>query len=155
MAGFEVITYGRFWVIAEGYAAAAHSCRPACPCDLPSVRTYVLRTEHPPPHPEARSTSLQPSPAPPRPDALGSSPRRSVPLRPETSRRSLRLRPSLAPSQVLQRSHSSCLYQPTTAKLKLNVRKKAYVIIWIQESYNKVVTIPWYTTSSTGSPYSW
>jgi hypothetical protein len=27
--------------------------------------------------------------------------------------------------------------------------------IWIQESYNKVVTIPWYTTSSIGYTYSW
>jgi hypothetical protein len=27
--------------------------------------------------------------------------------------------------------------------------------IWIQESYNKVVTVPWYTTSSIGSTYSW
>lgn len=27
--------------------------------------------------------------------------------------------------------------------------------IWIQESYNKVVTAPWYTTSSIGYTYSW
>jgi hypothetical protein len=27
--------------------------------------------------------------------------------------------------------------------------------IWIQESYNKVVTTPWYTTSSIGYTYSW
>ena len=27
--------------------------------------------------------------------------------------------------------------------------------IWIQESYNKVVTVPWYTTSSVGYTYSW
>ena len=27
--------------------------------------------------------------------------------------------------------------------------------IWIQESYNKVVTVPWYTTSSIGYTYSW
>ena len=27
--------------------------------------------------------------------------------------------------------------------------------IWIQESYDKVVTIPWYTTSSIGYTYSW
>jgi hypothetical protein len=27
--------------------------------------------------------------------------------------------------------------------------------IWIQESYNKVVTIPWYTTSSIGYTRSW
>ena len=27
--------------------------------------------------------------------------------------------------------------------------------IWIQESYGKVVTVPWYTTSSIGYTYSW
>ena len=27
--------------------------------------------------------------------------------------------------------------------------------IWIQESYSKVVTVPWYTTSSAGYTYSW
>jgi hypothetical protein len=27
--------------------------------------------------------------------------------------------------------------------------------VWIQESYNKVVTVPWYTTSSIGYTYSW
>jgi hypothetical protein len=27
--------------------------------------------------------------------------------------------------------------------------------IWIQESYNKVVTVPWYTTASIGYTYSW
>jgi hypothetical protein len=27
--------------------------------------------------------------------------------------------------------------------------------IWIQESYSKVVTVPWYTTSSIGYTYSW
>ncbi len=27
--------------------------------------------------------------------------------------------------------------------------------IWIQESYSKVVTLPWYTTSSAGYTYSW
>jgi hypothetical protein len=27
--------------------------------------------------------------------------------------------------------------------------------IWIQESYNKVVTVPWYTTTSVGYTYSW
>jgi hypothetical protein len=27
--------------------------------------------------------------------------------------------------------------------------------IWIQESYNKVVTVPWYTTSSVSYIYSW
>src|ERR1700686_2642531 len=27
--------------------------------------------------------------------------------------------------------------------------------IWIQESYNKVVTVPWYITSSIGYTYSW
>jgi hypothetical protein len=26
--------------------------------------------------------------------------------------------------------------------------------IWIQESYNKVVTVPWYTTTSAGYTYS-
>jgi hypothetical protein len=26
---------------------------------------------------------------------------------------------------------------------------------WIQESYNKVVTVPWYTTTSVGYTYSW
>lgn len=27
--------------------------------------------------------------------------------------------------------------------------------IWIQESYNKVVTVPWYTTASIGYTWSW
>ena len=27
--------------------------------------------------------------------------------------------------------------------------------IWLQESYSKVVTVPWYTTSSIGYTYSW
>jgi hypothetical protein len=27
--------------------------------------------------------------------------------------------------------------------------------VWIQESYSKVVTVPWYTTSSIGYTYSW
>jgi hypothetical protein len=27
--------------------------------------------------------------------------------------------------------------------------------IWVQESYNKVVTVPWYTTTSIGYTYSW
>jgi hypothetical protein len=27
--------------------------------------------------------------------------------------------------------------------------------IWIQESYSKVVSVPWYTTSSVGYTYSW
>lgn len=27
--------------------------------------------------------------------------------------------------------------------------------IWIQESYSKVVTVPWYTTASVGYTYSW
>jgi hypothetical protein len=27
--------------------------------------------------------------------------------------------------------------------------------IWLQESYNKVVTVPWYTTLSIGYTYSW
>jgi hypothetical protein len=27
--------------------------------------------------------------------------------------------------------------------------------IWIQESYSKVVTVPWYTTTSVGYTYSW
>jgi hypothetical protein len=27
--------------------------------------------------------------------------------------------------------------------------------IWIQESYGKVVTVPWYTTSSIGYTWSW
>ncbi len=27
--------------------------------------------------------------------------------------------------------------------------------IWIQESYNKIVTIPWYTTASIGYTRSW
>jgi hypothetical protein len=27
--------------------------------------------------------------------------------------------------------------------------------IWIQESYNKVITVPWYTTSSIGYTWSW
>jgi hypothetical protein len=27
--------------------------------------------------------------------------------------------------------------------------------VWLQESYNKVVTVPWYTTSCVGYTYSW
>jgi len=27
--------------------------------------------------------------------------------------------------------------------------------IWIQESYNKIVTVPWYTTASIGYTRSW
>jgi hypothetical protein len=27
--------------------------------------------------------------------------------------------------------------------------------IWIQESYNKVITVPWYTTSCVGYTFSW
>jgi hypothetical protein len=27
--------------------------------------------------------------------------------------------------------------------------------IWLQEAYNKVVTVPWYMTSSVGFTYSW
>ena len=27
--------------------------------------------------------------------------------------------------------------------------------IWIQESYNKVVTVPWYTTTSIGYTWNW
>ena len=27
--------------------------------------------------------------------------------------------------------------------------------LWIQESYSKVVTVPWYTTTSVGYTYSW
>lgn|ERR1039457_6141349 len=27
--------------------------------------------------------------------------------------------------------------------------------IWIQESYSKVVTVPWYTTTNVGYTYSW
>jgi hypothetical protein len=30
-----------------------------------------------------------------------------------------------------------------------------YRSIWIQESFNKVVTLPWYTTTSTGYTWSW
>jgi hypothetical protein len=60
--------------------------------------------------------------------------RRSAPLHPAASRRRLPLhsphcsRSWLDPSQVSQRSHSSCLYQPPQPKLKSNVRKIAYVI---------------------------
>jgi hypothetical protein len=27
--------------------------------------------------------------------------------------------------------------------------------VWIQESYSKVVTVPWYTTTCIGYTYSW
>jgi len=27
--------------------------------------------------------------------------------------------------------------------------------IWLQESYSKVVTVPWYTTASLGYTWSW
>lgn len=30
-----------------------------------------------------------------------------------------------------------------------------HISIWLQESYTKVVTVPWYTTSSVGYTYSW
>lgn len=37
----------------------------------------------------------------------------------------------------------------------LMVHLKGNSSIWIQESYNKVVTVLWYTTSSIGYTYSW
>jgi hypothetical protein len=63
------------------------------------VPGYVLRRSVPPVLPPA-------SPHPPAP----------IPL------------PWLAPSPLLQRSRSSCLYQPPSIKLESNVRKKSYVI---------------------------
>jgi hypothetical protein len=35
------------------------------------------------------------------------------------------------------------------------VRSSFHTSIWIQESYSKVETIPWYTTTSVGYTYSW
>ena len=35
------------------------------------------------------------------------------------------------------------------------VHFSAHSSVWIQESYSKVVTVPWYTTSSVGYTWSW
>jgi hypothetical protein len=37
------------------------------------------------------------------------------------------------------------------AIIHLNLRSS----VWIQESYGKVVTVPWFTTSSVGYGWSW
>ena len=42
----------------------------------------------------------------------------------------------------------------SSAILGAMVRLSPHNSIWIQESYNKVVTVPWYTTSSVGYVYS-
>lgn len=41
------------------------------------------------------------------------------------------------------------------ASLGAIVHLSFHTSIWIQESYSKVVTVPWYTTSSIGYTYSW
>ncbi len=43
----------------------------------------------------------------------------------------------------------------TGASIGAIVHLSFHSSIWIQESYNKVVTVPWYTTSSIGYTYSW
>lgn len=43
----------------------------------------------------------------------------------------------------------------TGASIGAIVHLNFHSSIWIQESYNKVVTLPWYTTSSIGYTYSW
>jgi hypothetical protein len=51
-------------------------------------------------------------------------------------------------SQVLNRMANE-------ASLGAVVHRSYHSSIWLQESYNKVVTVPWYTTSSVGYTYSW
>jgi hypothetical protein len=43
----------------------------------------------------------------------------------------------------------------SSASLGAIVHLNRHNSIWLQESYNKVVTAPWYTTSSIGYTYSW
>jgi hypothetical protein len=43
----------------------------------------------------------------------------------------------------------------SSASLGVIVHLSSRNSIWLQESYNKVVTVPWYTTSSIGYTYSW
>jgi hypothetical protein len=43
----------------------------------------------------------------------------------------------------------------SSASLGAIVRLNNNNSIWIQETYNKVVTVPWYATSSIGYTYSW
>ncbi len=43
----------------------------------------------------------------------------------------------------------------SSASLGVVVHLSYHSSIWIQESYNKVVTVPWYTTSSISYTYSW
>ena len=43
----------------------------------------------------------------------------------------------------------------SSASLGAVVHLSYHSSIWIQESYNKVVTVPWYTTSSVSYTYSW
>jgi hypothetical protein len=43
----------------------------------------------------------------------------------------------------------------SSASLGVVVHLSYHSSIWIQESYNKVVTVPWYSTSSVSYTYSW
>jgi hypothetical protein len=43
----------------------------------------------------------------------------------------------------------------TGVSLGAIVHSSFHSSIWIQESYSKVVTVPWYTTTSIGYTYSW
>lgn len=43
----------------------------------------------------------------------------------------------------------------SSASLGASVHLTRHGSIWIQESYSKVVTVPWYTTSSIGYTWSW
>ena len=43
----------------------------------------------------------------------------------------------------------------SSASLGAVVHLSYHSSIWIQESYNKVVTVPWYSTSSVSYTYSW
>jgi hypothetical protein len=43
----------------------------------------------------------------------------------------------------------------TAVSLGAVVHLSFHSSIWIQESYSKVVTVPWYTTTSIGYTYSW
>jgi hypothetical protein len=43
----------------------------------------------------------------------------------------------------------------SSVSLGMIVHVNRHSSIWIQESFSKVVTLPWYTTSSTGYTWSW
>lgn len=43
----------------------------------------------------------------------------------------------------------------SSVALGVIVHFKRHSSIWAQESYGKVVTVPWFTTSSIGNEWSW